>query len=63
MIEKVGERLSWIPVLIAQHDDDDDDNDDDITIHREPVIPSFLTLMCFEKDMNQTHHPSLDTGK
>ena len=24
IIEKVGERLSWISVLIAQHDDDDD---------------------------------------
>ena len=29
MIENVGERLSWISVLIARHDDDDDDDDDD----------------------------------
>ena len=28
MIEKVGDRLSWISVLIALHDDDDNDDDE-----------------------------------
>ena len=31
MIEKVGERLSWISVLLARHDDEDDDDDDGCT--------------------------------